>query len=304
MENKIKYNLIFLLFIMIQLVSCQNKNTTECPEEGFCISNKKLFYNQKPLALGMPIEKFIEAVGKYDRKIEHSIGGEIYKEWYWKKQKYEAYTSKGKITFRLKENEYKEYSNIEEIIKKYGKYDSTNVEKVATDISTFYVWDKLGFNVWVDKGMVEQINISPIHKTKMFELKQSDEEILAKGLLLDGSEPTDEEKKNYNAIMARQPKSEFKGNITYNGNTADFSKIGYKDWQKAVSSLKIAGSDFDPPGDSEGWSRWIKEDYELYVTLKRFNNKNGGLDTPNKKKVGDIDGVESIEIWRHKNYDK
>ncbi|WP_139260064.1 DUF7738 domain-containing protein, partial [Chryseobacterium vrystaatense] len=157
-----------LLIILVQLVSCRNKNTTDCPEKGFCIENKKFFYNQEPIALGMSIEKFVDIAGKYDRKVEDSLEGHKTTYYYWLKQKLHVAISESLIVVNNLEvdqvtgeyyghtpsdqPEYPAYKSLEEIIKKYGRYDSTNVEKVATDISTFYVWDKLGFNVWVDKG--------------------------------------------------------------------------------------------------------------------------------------------------------
>lgn len=304
MKNKIKYNLIFLLFIMIQLVGCQNKNTTDCPEEGFCISSKKLFYNQKPLALGMPIEKFIEAIGKYDRKIEYSTGGETYKEWYWEKQKYDAYTSKGKITFRLNENEYKEYSNIEEIIKKYGKYDSIRIEEVPTNVRTFYVWDKLGISMAESNGVISTINLYPLHILKTMDLNLETGSTYFDGF--QNAKVTQEildTRKNDKAIFDRMPKQEFKGKFTYDGNTVDFGKIGNTDWDKVVSGLKISGSDFDPAGDSQNWSREIREGYDLYTTIDRYSNaqESGKLSA---KKTGKIDAVGSISIWWHGKNDE
>ena len=53
---------LLLLLVFVQLVSCQTKKET-----GFVLEKKKLYYNSKEIALGMPVEKFTEAIGMYDR---------------------------------------------------------------------------------------------------------------------------------------------------------------------------------------------------------------------------------------------
>lgn len=54
--------------------------------DGFCVENRQLHYNQKLISVGMPVEKFIEIVGKQDRTAIDSMEGPVLKEYYWKKK--------------------------------------------------------------------------------------------------------------------------------------------------------------------------------------------------------------------------
>lgn len=58
---------------------------------GFVVDGDKLYYNSREIALGMPIEKFVDAFGKYDRISVDSSGGFTNKTWYWAKIRGEAY---------------------------------------------------------------------------------------------------------------------------------------------------------------------------------------------------------------------
>ena len=50
------------------------------------MEKKKLYYDGKEIALGMPIEKFTEAMGMYNRIDIDSSGGFTNRTWYWKKK--------------------------------------------------------------------------------------------------------------------------------------------------------------------------------------------------------------------------
>ncbi|SIS53649.1 hypothetical protein SAMN05421786_10193 [Chryseobacterium ureilyticum] len=316
MDNKLKYKLIFLLFIMTQLVSCQDKNI-QGMEDGFYIKDKKLYYNQKNIALGIPVDQFVDAFGKYDRKVEYSTGGGEHSDWFWTKKMFKASTSTNEsgqeiiilAKMRIDEEtgkpvedyngEYKEFSNINDVIKMYGKYDSISIDKSSARTSTFYVWDKLGINAAEANGVISTVNLYPLHVLKTMDLD------LATGkTFYDGAGNAQltqemlEDRKNDKAIFDRMPKQEFKGKFSYNGNTIDFSKIGNTDWNNVVSGLKISGSDFDPAGDSEKWSREIRESYDLYITINRYSNaeESGKLSV---KKIGKYDTVGDISIWQH-----
>ena len=125
--------------------------------------------------------------------------------------------------------------------------------------SIFYVWDKLGFNVAIDEktNTVNQINLYPIQYTKLnIEYKLIDmnkgPQIANESSSIEYVDPSEKWKvDNYQVLLERQPKEEFKGKFTYDGNTADFSKIGYTDWEKMVSDLHVGSSDYDPAGDSK-----------------------------------------------------
>ncbi|WP_139260065.1 DUF7738 domain-containing protein [Chryseobacterium vrystaatense] len=311
-------NLMLFIFILIQFISC--KSTTDCPEEGFCIENKKLFYNQEPIALGMSIEKFVDIAGKYDRKVENSLEGHKTTYYYWLKHKLHVAISDSLIVVNNLEvdnvsgeyyghtpsnqPEYPAYKSLEEIIKKYGKYDSIRIEEVPTNVRTFYVWDKLGISMAESNGVISTINLYPLHILKTMDLNLETGSTYFDGF--QNAKVTQEildTRKNDKAIFDRMPKQEFKGKFTYDGNTVDFGKIGNTDWDKVVSGLKISGSDFDPAGDSQNWSREIREGYDLYTTIDRYSNaqESGKLSA---KKTGKIDAVGSISIWWHGKNDE
>ncbi|MFD2908244.1 hypothetical protein ACFSX9_05800 [Flavobacterium ardleyense] len=54
--------IITVLLACMQLASCPTNK-----EKGFVLEKNKLYYNSKEIALGMPIEKFTDAMGMYDR---------------------------------------------------------------------------------------------------------------------------------------------------------------------------------------------------------------------------------------------
>ncbi len=97
------------------------------------------------------------------------------------------------------------------------------------------------------------------------------------------------------------PKKEYIGNFTYNGKTINIKEIGYMGWEKVIKELSLEGSDFDPPGDSPAWSRWIKETNEFYITLERFSNTLE-YEELSPDKVGNFDFIQSIGIWNYENY--
>jgi hypothetical protein len=319
MENKL-YNIILIILMMTQTISCQEK-AAKTNENHFLIKGEEIFYNDNKVTLGMPIDDFIKIVNSEHRIAKYSIAGGEHKEWFWKGKlhattdtdkngkeivsviKMKKYNGEQYID-DLSEN-YQDFSSIEDVIKKYGKYDSVKVEKVPDQESNFYVFDKLGFNVAIDEknNTVSQINIYPLPYNKLYkEVKVRD---ITKGIGV-GDDPliqyVDADKKvdadNYKVMLERQPKTVFKGKFTYNDNTADFSLLNDKDWSKVVKDLKITGSDYNPPGDSKGWSRQIRADYEhCMIDIIRFNNKSYSLDSPSAEDVGEIDFVKSIEIW-------
>lgn len=320
-------NIFFLFLLVFQLSSCQDKKTSDkkdnnCPENGFCVENRQLHYNQKLISIGMPVEKFIEIFGKQDRTAVDSINSSVLKEYYWKKKMIVASAFSGDSVVHLNAikvdsktgeyfadyddfaKKYPVYKSINDIIEKYGKYDSIKEEKTDTRIHTFYVWDKLGMNISVREGKVSQINIYPLHVSKTMKLEFEKERLLKSA---DGStvikEKVDEsERKDHKTIFNRHPKQEYKSKFTYDGNTIDFSKIGDQGWNKMVTGLKISGDDYSKGGDSKDWFRELKESPELRVTFNRYTNENA-YDELSVKKMGKIDGVESIQIWNFNDID-
>ncbi|MFK7108832.1 DUF7738 domain-containing protein [Flavobacterium oreochromis] len=278
MVNKV-VTLIVTIIIMSNLASCQNtkQKSNNCPEQGFCIQDTLLYYNAKRINVGEPIADFVKIAGKPDRIVTDSLGGNTNKTWKWSKG-FSAYNDEKKIIFRLKEGEYLEYNSIEEVIKKYGKYDEYKEDKVDLTISKFYVWDNLGISVWIKSlDKIGQINIYPIlsSKTYFYDMTKEDD----------------------NAVFKRHPLKEYKGNFTYNHRTVNLSKVGYTGWEKFTDGLKINGVDFDPPGDSKTMSRWIKKTDDLYVSINRYTNEEEYQEGLRVQDNGKIDGIKSIEIW-------
>lgn len=296
---------------MTQTISCQEKSITN--ENHFLIKGKEIFYNNKKITLGMPIQDLIKIVNSEHRIANYFVKGRIAKVWTWKDGG-EAFTNDdGKIVYSHNDKNLnngpldQDFDSVDEIVKIVGKYDSFTEERLSGGLaSSFYVFDKLGFNIAIDEknNTVSQINIYPLIFNKLYkEIRVAD---ISKGVLPVSNSliqyvGADEKGKvdDYKVMLERQPKTVFKGKFTYNDNTADFSLLHEKDWSKVVKDLKITGSDYNPPGDSKGWSRQIRADYEqCMIDIIRFNNKSYTFfDTPSAEEVGEIDFVKSIEIW-------
>ncbi|MFD2908246.1 hypothetical protein ACFSX9_05810, partial [Flavobacterium ardleyense] len=246
--------IITVLLACIQLASCQTKKET-----GFVLEKNKLYYNSKEIALGMPVEKFTEAMGMYDRIDIDSSGGFTNRTWYWRKLRGEAYENEeNKVVYvnpYIEDKNEKEYNSIEDLVSVIGKYDSLKEDKTPLRVSKFFIWDKLGVSLdaYPENNIVGNIFIQTLHITKYRELdlglvKTRDEQY--------GQPPTKEilnRRENDIAIYERRPKKEYKGNFTYNGKTINLKQIGNTDWQKGIKGLGIDNSDYDPPGDSPQW---------------------------------------------------
>jgi hypothetical protein len=301
MENKISVRkIIFIILIMSNLVSCQEKKSNSIYKKGFVIQDTILYYNLKQIAFGDPVSRFVEALGKYDREVIETAGGETNQDWMWKeklirvnKHSDDDYYTLTTLIYDKEKNEFnidsnhkdflKEYKSLEEIIKKYGKFDTYKEEKEPVRISKMLVWDNLGVIAGVnpETNVVEGITLQIMHSSKTRDSYASDK-------------PIDTE------ISKSDPKQEYTGNFTYNGNTINFKELGYDSWDKVVSGLKIAGEEFDPPGDSKAWSREIRESYDhMMVYLYRFSNQLN--ETKPKLK---LDGVNYITIGSFTNNDK
>lgn len=313
-------NLILLIIIMTQTISCQEKTGKD--NNSFQVDKKEILYNEKKIYLGMPIDEFAKIVNSEYRVSKYSLPGNKTTFYYWIDKKIHATESTdyfdvkgldiddktGEFFPNWKDDAPKlpKYNSLSEVIKKYGKYDSLKVEEVPRQEQIFYVWDKLGFNVAVHDNTIGQINIYPIHYTKRkieYKLRTPGPPKAKSDDYIETDDKTNVE--NYQVMLERQPKTEFKGTFTYDGKTADFSKIGYTDWNKMVKDLNIAGSSYDPPGDSKGWGRKIWLNYDnCLIDIRRYNNDEESSDAPSKEKVGKIDGVQAIEIWRFTDEDR
>ncbi|MFK7102306.1 hypothetical protein V3471_15150, partial [Flavobacterium oreochromis] len=139
MVNKV-VTLIVTIIIMSNLASCQNtkQKSNNCPEQGFCIQDTLLYYNAKRINVGEPIANFVKIAGKPDRIVTDSLGGNTNKTWKWHKTGDEAYlaeNNKIKVFNSNSTEESKVFNSIEEVIKKYGKYDEYKEDKVDLTIS-------------------------------------------------------------------------------------------------------------------------------------------------------------------------
>ena len=302
---KIKQIKIILLVTFVQLVSCQTKKET-----GFVLEKKKLYYNSKEISLGMPIEKFTEAMGMYDRIDIDSSGGFTNRRWHWTEKKYRAYFNddKKKYVIFLNNEDKSNFDTMEELISKYGKYDSIEEQKTPWRVDKLFIWDELGITLAADRGndkLIGNIHLQTLYPTKFEELdlglvKTYEEE---RGLPV--SKEVKERRENDKENIRKSPKKEYTGNFTYNGKTINLKEIGYTSWEKAIERLGIDNSDYDPPGDSPQWSRWIRQSSDLYVTFERFSNMDEyDWSEPKREDVGDLDCFRSIVIWNSTDYDK
>ena len=261
---------------MSNLVSCQDKKKNECTQSGFCVQDTLLYYNQKQIYLGMPSDKFVDALGKYDREVIDSSGGFTSRTWKWEKLDCEAYENENnKIVFLNTKVGSEKFNTMQEVIKKYGKFDSYTEEKSPLRINKFYIWDKIGIDIAVNVKTEEVENI------------------FIQTLLVKKIMKIDMESENDIKIFNKSPKQEYKGNFTYNGNTVNLKEVGYENWETIVSKLKISGESYNPPGDSPNWSRVIRESDNLNLTMERFTNLLNEVKPKDK-----IDGIKGISIWK------
>lgn len=296
---------IIVLLACIQLASCQTKRET-----GFVLEKKKLYYNNKEIALGMPVEQFTEAMGMYDRINIDSSGGFTSRRWHWKKEKYRAYfdsDEKKYIIFLNNENLIR-FETMEEMISKYGKYDSIEEKKSPLRIDKFFIWDELGVTLAADRGnnkLIGNIHLQTLYPTKFENLDLGLVKSLEEERGLPITKEVKERRENDKKNILQSPKKEYTGNFTYNGRTINLKNIGYTGWEKAIKGLSINNSDYDPPGDSPQWSRWIRQSSDMYITFERFSNMDEyNWGEPDKEDVGNLDCIRSIVIWNNTDYPK
>ena len=282
--NKI-YKLITIVIIMTNLASCQNKGQSkEINPQGFCIQDASIYYNGQQFEVVGMVDNFVKIAGQPDRIVVDSLGGNTNKSWDWHKSGYEAYETEKKTiqVFNSKTNDSKiekEYKNINEVIKVLGKFDEYKEDKQPLDVRTYYIWDKLGIEIYITpKKEINGITLNTLHPNKLKEVTQK--ELEDPGLIYDNT-----------------PKGEYKGLFTYNGHTIDFRKMDYDNWFKTVEGLKIRGEKFDPPGDSKDWSRMIYENH-LTVEIIRDSNELNTMSTNgySVKDIGIVNTVKYIQI--------
>ncbi|PDS23245.1 DUF7738 domain-containing protein [Flavobacterium branchiophilum] len=177
----------------------------------------------------------------------------------------------------MKEGEYETYGTIEEIVKKYGKFDEYTEDKQPLDVRTHYIWDKLGIEVYITpKKEINSFTLNMLHYSKIEQVTQK--RLEDPGLVYDNT-----------------PTGEYKGLFTYNGHTVDFGKMDYDNWFKTIEGLKITGGSFDPPGDSKEWSRLIYEK-NLTVEMQRYSNELRSEKGYTVEELGVVNTVKMIQI--------
>ena len=267
---------------MSNLASCQNKSQSIeiSNSQGFYIQDSLTYYNGKRFDIAGSVKDLINIVGKPDRTVIDSSGGNTNKSWKWNKTGDEAYIVKNKKVKVFNINSIdsgKEYNSIEEAVNKLGKFDEYKENKQPLDIRKYYIWDKLGIEVYVTPK--EEINCIYLHT-----LHYSKTKLISK-----------EELENTDLVYNNAPKQEYKGMFTYNGHSVDFSKMGYDNWFKTVKDLNMEGESYDPPGDSKEWSRIISE-RNLSVEMLRDSNELGSTDGFHVSEIGVVNAVKYIQI--------
>jgi hypothetical protein len=202
---------------------------------------------------------------------------------------------------------YDKVKTLEEIIAKYGKYDSIKEKKSPLRISKFFIWDELGVSLdaYAETNIVGNIYIQTLLKTKCEKLDLGLVKTYEEERGLPAPKKVREQRENDISRYIRKPKQEYKGKFTYNGKTINFKELRYTDWEKGIGKLGIDNSDYDPPGDSPQYSRRIHLSSDLIITLERHTNLDDyGIEEPNVEEVGEIDFFESIVIWWFKDYEE
>ncbi|SHI87875.1 DUF7738 domain-containing protein [Flavobacterium terrae] len=287
MINKILGNiskLILGFLIVSNLVSCQNKSQPKQISNslGFYIQDSLTYYNGQKFNIVGPIKDFVDIIGKADRIVIDSSGGNTNKSWKWNKSGFYAFLNKRKKVevYNLNIDNpkiEKEYNNIDEAVKVLGNFDEYKEDKIPLDIRKYHVWDKLGIEVYVtEKDEINCIYLHTLHYSKTKEISK-------------------EELENTDLVYNNAPKQEYKGMFTYNGHTVDFSKMGYDNWFKTVKGLNIEGESYEPPGDSKEWSRIISE-RNLSVEMLRDINELGSTDGFHVSEIGVVNAVKYIQI--------
>lgn len=307
-------NIIYLFSILS--VSCQQftgyssnspnidtlstKNYTSDTGNHFRVEEDTiLYYNGKQFLLTNSIQELIGIINVPYRKEEMIENTSISKRWYWKKGALAYWYSEddGSIRFFKSKEDYEnvdisatEYSSEKEMIRAQGMYDSLYVKEYPEKVlSTFYIWDELGFNIST-RGTSDTIARICIFPLPMRAIRSP----FSKNKPNSQPKAIAAEKKDYEDYTRSLPKGAFKGKITYNGNTCDFSQLKATDWDKMVKQLGLEGAYYDDPGDSKQWSRRNRS-YEVHITFNRMTNE-GSIDYRSPDEVGSIDFVEKIII--------
>ena len=269
---------------MTNLASCQNKGQNkEINPQGFCIQDASIYYNGQQFEVVGMVDNFVKIAGKPDRIVVDSLGGNTNTSWKWNKTGFYAYINENKKVEVYNMNIdnpkiEKEYKNINEVIKVLGKFDEYKEDKQPLDVRTYYIWDKLGFNIYITQGKeINCINLNTLHYNKTEEI-------------------TKKELNDPGLVYKNTPKNEYKGLFTYNGHTVDFGKMDYDNWFKTVEGLKIRGDKFAPPGDSKDWSRMIYENNLSVEIIRHTNDHIGSQQGYTVKDLGIINSVQRIQI--------
>ncbi|MDI9312474.1 MAG: hypothetical protein QM535_19850, partial [Limnohabitans sp.] len=125
--------------MMTNLASCQNKGQNkEINPQGFCIQDASIYYNGQQFEVVGMVDNFVKIAGQPDRIVVDSLGGNTNKSWVWNKNKYKAYNDGNIVVIRLEDSKYEEYNSINQIVKKYGKFDEYKEDKQPLDVRTYY----------------------------------------------------------------------------------------------------------------------------------------------------------------------
>lgn len=283
-----------LLLLSLSFIQCQEpkevekeqkeKQLEDCIQYGYCFQDSLMFYKGKSFQALDKIESYIKVFGKYNRMEEEICSG-TNRTYYHFKNKVVGINDSGDSSILLidpnQTDEENSYKRINDVIKKYGKYDSIIIEVINPKTERYYVWDKAGFSAWVTNDTVHSVFIQFTTTNANNILLDTDPETLSK-----------QERAQRNKMVWIP----YSGKICFNGGVVNVGLLNPDNWNDAIRKMGILGSDYDPGGDSKQAIRRIKKEYKGKEML--FNIMKETL----SEVEGGRDIISRIDInWQLKN---
>jgi len=285
MRKKLKYLLFILPLCFLQCQKLKEadkvqkeKQLENCKQYDYCLQDSLMYYKGKPFQGLEKIEDYIKVFGKYNRMEEETYRGTKRTYYYFKNEVTGIKDLRDSSILLIdpkQTDEENNYKKIDDVIKKYGKYDSIRIEIITPKTERHYIWDKAGFSAWATNNTIHSVFIQFTTKSVNDFLLNKDPKTLNK-----------EEKAERNKMIWIP----YSGKICFNGGVVNVGLPNPDSWNTAIRKMGISGSDYDPGGDSKQAIRRIYKEYKgkevLFNIMKEtLSEKNGG---------GDI--ISSIDI--------
>ena len=263
-----------LLLLPLSFIQCQKlkevdkehkeKLLEDCRQYDYCFQDSLMFYKGKAFQVLEKIEDYVKVFGKYDRMEEEIFKGGRRELVLFTKDNREfaaekcnsgkdkgLYIVDERIEYPNKESEYvtKKFKTLDDLVKKYGKYDSIRIENIKSKTEHHYVWDKAGVSAWATNDTIHQVHIK-------FTISFLDKMLLENDPKFHTLTKKEIIKKNK---IVWTP---FSGKICFNGGVVNVGLPNPDNWTDAITKMGISGSQYDPPGDGSSTGR------EVYINYK------------------------------------